>query len=430
MAGASELATVREEQAEAALARALWVLGGLWVAVQVHRQLLPALIGASPILRDFGITADRAGLLASVYFPIYGLMQIPSGLIADRGGLRRLLVGSCLFLALAGAAFALAPTFGSAVAARALVAAGASMFWVPSLSLCLKLAPRAYSRSVGIMVASGSVGGVAALAGLPWLLQLLPWRTVSLLAALPLLPLAALMLALPVPPSSAHGGRGLDLRGLWAALRDVRVWRLAFPAMMWDGTWFGLLTWLPRYARDVLGVAPAATGLLAAASTLALIPGSYLFGWVASRSPRWARPLFYLSQVGSLGAALALPLLGERYGSAPIYALAFVLGLLFGAFFLYMSLLPAEVPPERVGTATGLCNCLTFLPAFVAPWLMGLALDVVDHPAAPDPSYSAPAYAAAWIVAALFLVVGLVGAALLSGWRRPLSAAALPSEPG
>ena len=116
-------------------------------------------------------------------------------------------------------------------------------------------------------------------------------------------------------------------------------------------------------------------------------------------------------------AALAMPLLGERAGQVAIYALVLTLGALFGAFFLYMSLLARDVSPQSMGAATGLCNCLTFLPAFVAPWLMGNALDLVDHPTTPDPSYSAAAYAAAWLVGAAFLVVGLLGAAVLARWR-------------
>lgn len=408
-----------QPSAEAALWRALWVMGALWIAVQVHRQLLPALLGASPLLRDFGITADRAGLLAAVYFPIYGLMQIPSGLIADRGRLKRLLVGSCVCLGAAGLAFAWAPSLGWAIAARALVGMTSSLFWVPGLKLCLQLAPRVYGRSVGFMVASGSVGGVAALALLPLLLQSFPWRTVAMLASLPLFPLAAAMLLLPEPPADARaeGRRGFDFGALGAALRDVRFWRLAWPAMMWDGAWFGLLTWLPRYSRDALGVAPAASGLLSAGATLALIPGSYLVGLAASRHPNWSRRLFYLAQIGALAATLALLLLGQRLGPLPVYAVAFSLGTLFGAFFLYLSLLARDVPASRIGAATGLSNCLTFMPAFATPWLMGSALDWVDHPSTTDPIYSGAAYATAWSVAAAFQVAGLAGAAVLARWR-------------
>ena len=394
------------------------MLGALWVAVQVQRMLLPALLGASPILRDFGVTAGQAGLLAAIYFPVYGLMQIPSGLIADRGGQRRLLVGSCLFLGVAGVAFAVAPSLSTAVVARAVVGATSSLFWVPSLKLCLSLSQRYYGRSVGIMVAAGSVGGVAALLALPAVLQELPWRTVSLLAALPMFPLAAAMLLLPESPDDAARGasRGIDLGALWAAVRDVRFWRLAWPAMMWDGTWFGLLTWLPRYARDVLEIDPAASGIFAAAATAALIPGSYFFGWMASHRPASGRPLFYLAQIGSLIAALALPLVDPGVGIGIFLALVCVIGALFGGFFIYMSLLVRDIPTNRLGAATGLCNCLTFFPAFGASWLMGAALDLIDRPTTTDPIYSTAAYDAAWVVAAGWLVVGLLGAVALSRW--------------
>src|SRR5205823_6635415 len=106
------------------------------------------------------------------------------------------------------------------------------------------------------------------------------------------------------------------------------------------------------------------TGLLAAAATLALIPGSYLCGWIASRAANGGRPLFHLAQVGSLVAVLALVRLGPGVGLLPLFLLAGALGALFGAFFIYMSLLARDVPTARLGAATGLTNCLTFLPAF------------------------------------------------------------------
>jgi sugar phosphate permease len=226
------------------------------------------------------------------------------------------------------------------------------------------------------------------------------------------------MLLLPEPPpqDGAARARELDVGGLMAALRERRFWLLSGPAMMWGSMWFGLMTWLPRYARDTLGVAPAATGLLPAAATAALMPGSYAFGWAASRHPRLSWPLFFLAQVGSLAAVTALPLLGAQPSQALLYLVVLVVGVLFGAYFLYVPLLASGTPARRVGTATGLANCLTFLPSFVSPWLMGLTLDLVDRPSVPDPVYSPAAYAAAWSVAAAFLVLGLAGAVALLGW--------------
>ena len=411
--------TVDQPDAEAALGRALWIICAIWIGVQAHRQLVPVLLGASPVLRDFGITADAAGLLAAVYFPVYGLLQIPSGLLADRSGFTRLLTVCSLLLGFGGLAFALSPTLGWAIGARVVVAIASSLFWVPALQFCLNLAPSLYARSVGIISAVGGLGAVVSLVVLPLLLERLPWQAVALLTSLPLFPLALLVVSLLRPPAqpqpAARPRRDLPL--LASALRDVRLWGVAWPAMMWSGTWFGVLTWLPRYSRDVLETGPAATGLLAAVANAALIPGSYLFGWLMSRFPGRGRHLFYLAQFASLGAALWLPLLGGQPDPAPLIAISCFLGFSYGAFFQYASLLAGVTPEHRLGATTGLANALTTLPAFLAPWLMGLALDLVDRPTASDPAYSAAAYDVAWYIAAAFIVLGLAGGGLLARWE-------------
>src|SRR2546428_13552229 len=73
-----------------------------WAANFVIRTgfsaLLPSIIG------ELQLSYTRAGLLASAFFYAYVLMQIPSGLLGDRFGRRRILV-----LGLLGGALAAGP---------------------------------------------------------------------------------------------------------------------------------------------------------------------------------------------------------------------------------------------------------------------------------------------------------------------------------
>jgi len=64
--------------------------------VNVHRFAVGTLAG--PLMAEFGATAVQIGGLASLYFYLYGGMQIPSGILADTWGPRRSLslAGACL----------------------------------------------------------------------------------------------------------------------------------------------------------------------------------------------------------------------------------------------------------------------------------------------------------------------------------------------
>src|SRR5881296_4520250 len=71
--------------------------------------LLPSIIG------ELQLSYTRAGLLASAFFYAYVLMQIPSGLLGDRFGRRRVLliglVGGALAAGLTGLAGSLVTLF-------------------------------------------------------------------------------------------------------------------------------------------------------------------------------------------------------------------------------------------------------------------------------------------------------------------------------
>src|SRR5512141_2663992 len=108
--------------------RALAAIIAMWFAAQLPRVAPPAYVGASSLMVDLGTTAAGAGLLASVYFPVYGLMQIPSGILADQSSARRNLIVGGLAMTAAGLAFAVAPTLELAVAARAAVGVTAGLF--------------------------------------------------------------------------------------------------------------------------------------------------------------------------------------------------------------------------------------------------------------------------------------------------------------
>src|SRR5438128_11427709 len=92
----------------------VWVLLILaWAANFVIRIGFSALLPS--IIAELQLSYARAGLLASAFFYAYVLMQLPSGLLGDRFGRRRILVlgvlGGVLAAGLTGLACSLATLF-------------------------------------------------------------------------------------------------------------------------------------------------------------------------------------------------------------------------------------------------------------------------------------------------------------------------------
>src|SRR5450756_2407048 len=78
-----------------------------------HR-LAPGAI-AGELQQAFGTSSASLGLLAATYFYVYFAMQVPSGILADTLGPRRLFTAGALVAGAGSVLFGLAPDFGIAV---------------------------------------------------------------------------------------------------------------------------------------------------------------------------------------------------------------------------------------------------------------------------------------------------------------------------
>ena len=111
------------------LAWLIWSLASLFYVIGFFHRLAPAVM-TQELMRDFDISAAALGNLSGFYFYSYWLMQIPTGILADSWGPRRLLT----FGALGSAAGAIPSRFprawpGPASAACSSGAAYRSRMW-------------------------------------------------------------------------------------------------------------------------------------------------------------------------------------------------------------------------------------------------------------------------------------------------------------
>lgn len=93
----------------ASLAWFVWGLGALLYLIAFYQRVAPAVI-TDQLMNDFAIGAAALGNLSAFYFYSYVAMQIPTGIIADRWGPRRLLASGAGVAALGTALFAFSPT--------------------------------------------------------------------------------------------------------------------------------------------------------------------------------------------------------------------------------------------------------------------------------------------------------------------------------
>jgi MFS family permease len=159
---------------------------------------LNAILGPH-IAAEFGLDAAELGLLSSVFFLGFGLMQIPFGLLLDRYGPARV-DALLLVLAACGAAlFATAHSYAALVAGRALIGVGVAVCLMATFQAFVLWYPLERIASLNARAfAIGILGAITVSVPLEAALEVMHWRSVAwVLALITLAASAALWLAVP-----------------------------------------------------------------------------------------------------------------------------------------------------------------------------------------------------------------------------------------
>lgn len=406
-----------------------------WLCFQTQRYLVATLLGASTLPEDLGVTAAGAGLLVAVYFPAYGLMQIPSGVLADLGSPRRNLIIASFGMIVSGLMFSLAPDFSVALVARLLVGVSSGLVYLSIIKLCANwFTGGGFGTAVGIVNAFGSVGTVLSFLVIPVVVVSLAWRTTSLLvvAALMLIPISMSMVrdrpesGLTSPRATCSSeNRRPSLQQMTGEVRVIvgrkDFWFFSILSFMWIGFHFGVINWFPRYCLDVLALPKSLTGLLPAFMAVGGGLGNIVYGSGYDRWKGKGRLLLVGSDVAYVallsGFVVSGPILAGNLLVLVVGGLA--LGWLAGSFPLVVAALREIVPLRLMGTGLGIYNGLSFIAGFVYPWLIGIALDLVDKPLSTTWTYSHTAYSTAFLGGCASLLLTLLATLLLTRERRP-----------
>ena len=184
----------------------------------------------SPALAsDFGLDAAELDLLASVYFLVFGVVQIPMGAFLDRFGPRRV-QGVLLVIAAGGATlFGNASSFPELLIARAMVGFGVAGSLMAGLKSIVTWFPRErVALANGWMIMLGSFGAVTATAPTDWLLEQVGWRGLFEILTLATV-LVSGLIYMVVPESIADSEtsvidrKPLTLRSIYMDPRFLRI---------------------------------------------------------------------------------------------------------------------------------------------------------------------------------------------------------------
>src|SRR5450759_1761154 len=132
---------------------------------------------ASDLAAAFNTSASSLGALAATYFYVYTLMQVPTGILVDTFGARRILLMGGLVGGAGSLMFGLAPGLELALLGRTLIGLGVSVTFIAMLKIiAVSFDERRFATLVGLSMLIGNLGSVLAGAPLWYLRQLFRFR--------------------------------------------------------------------------------------------------------------------------------------------------------------------------------------------------------------------------------------------------------------
>jgi MFS family permease len=365
-------------------ALAVWGIGVsvYFVAVIFRTSLGVAGLDAA---ERFHVGASALSTFSILQLLVYAGMQIPVGLLVDSLGTKKVLtIGAILFTA-GQLGFAFSPSYGTALASRALLGCGDAMTFIS----VLRLGTRWFPARRGPMIAQ--LAGLAGMAGnlvstlvIARLLHGIGWTAAFAGSALAgVVVLVLLLLFLKDHPEGhepepfPHRGAAYVRRQIAASWREpgtrLGLWvhfTTQFPAMVF------LLLWGLPFLVQAQGLSRATAGELLTLVVLSNMLVGLIYGQIVARHHTARLPLA-LGTVGATALVWAVTLLypGDHAPMWLLIVLCTVLGSCGPASMLGFDFARPANPPERQGTASGITNMGGFTASMTTLFLVGVLLD-------------------------------------------------------
>lgn len=351
-----------------------------WIALYGSRAIVGPLmvnIGA-----EFDLTKAQLGSIMSIFFIGYTALNIPSGMIGDYLGKKKVLVTGVVlfggFTIIAG----MMPTYMTFMFAWVMVGVFQGFYYGPQYGLSSEAIPKhritlgsaiinsgmAFGLSIGYYISSISVGEMG-----------MSWRAPFYIIGVPIIMIGLVMLWIikdkpKVQPATEFGAPKQKVKLTFKDLFGNRNINLAYVTIFCSiYGFFVLVTWLPYYLETERGITGTQISTIASLMPWFAIPGSLIFSWVSDKIGR-RKPVLLIMLPLSLVAILAVPMSES-------------ISVLIGALILYgivgkistnpvlVAVVADNSPRHALGTSFGVYNCIGMLGSVFAPTLTGFLSD-------------------------------------------------------
>ncbi len=364
-------------------ARRSLIAAGLGWALDAFDVMLYALVLAS-VIGDLHLTKQQAGMLGSVALLAAAGGGIVFGIIADRFGRTKALMGSVLIYSVATALCGTATNLWQFAAFRILLGLGMGGEWASGAALVSETWPVHHrGKALGLMQSAWAIGyGTAALV-VKLVLPTYGWRAVFFVGILPALLVLWVRRNVEEPElwRARVGQRDAERvaskgRSAFAEIFSGPIARTTIAVTLMNACtlfgWWGLNSWIPAYlslptTQGGIGLSTGTMSNLVLTMQVGMWFGYVTFGYVGDAIGRKRAYVIYL-----LCASVLLPTYGALHNPWLLLALGPLVAFFGTGYYSGFGAVTAELYPTRIrATAQGFTYNLGRIASAAAPFTVG-----------------------------------------------------------
>jgi CP family cyanate transporter-like MFS transporter len=358
--------------------RVAMLLFALWLAGNGTRLTILAVPPVIPLMRaDLGLSETAVGIVSGLPPVLFALAAVPGSLLIARFGALRTLVAGLLCGAAATLLRSASPDALILDLTTIGVAAGIAVMHVALPPLVREWLPRRIPLATAVYTNGLLIGEI-----LPVMLMLpvvLPaaggsWRIGLAVWALPLIAIAAVVLA--IAPRKAGGAElgPIPRRRWWPDWRNRTIWRLGVMFGSVNAMYFSTNAFLPDYMHAL--DRPELVSAALTALNLGQLPASLLLLTIASRLERRIWPIIVAAGLCLLGYAGIF----TGIGSWIVAGCGLIGFAAAGVFVLILALPPRLAAPDDVHRVSAAIFTISYGCGVMVPIISGIIWDLTHVP--------------------------------------------------
>lgn len=331
-----------------------------------------------PISEEFRLNETQAGLVISVFFMSYAVMQLVGGYLSDKYGARRMILISVVMWSIFTILTGFVWSFVSLIIVRLLFGIGEGSFPSAStLALADNFPKSERGRAKSTLTAATTIGSAISAIIAAALITSIGWRNLFIIFGILGLFLTVFLHFLLKPSGQYSSTESAPKVPLKELLKMPMLWQLMIMYFGVSVVNWGLISWMPTYMVKEKNLDMVSMGALAIFPALAALLAVILTGWLIDKVATGKEK--YLIMIGAFIAGISLYFMTAA-SSIPMIV-TFQATTLAGCLFATTTILTLPLKyfsHHIIGTATGFMYFGGQVAGAVAPFVMGFIITIFN----------------------------------------------------